>query len=412
MRALTSAWSVFVEAWAEFRVYRARVLMSIVGVAVAIMALTGIAAVSAVAQQSVVESMERSGGRPAMLSFDTPTSTDDGHVLMRADDFGALVDAEMARYGIRSWTHLGYLPQVAIRGIGPQSYPSGMAVDASYATMFRTRMTQGAWFSPGDADRLVPAIVINEGLWRELGSPDLAAHPVVHLLSPAVVDAIIVGVAAGGTEQDQRFWMLYDAYTALVPPDAAAPESAPPSSYAAWVPPAQAQALQDRLGADLKRQVGDGAQLDVRRQDYQAYNGPDPLIFVKIVGGSAAGLILLLGALGLLNISMVTVRARIREIGIRRSFGATAARVFAGVMMESVVATAAAGVVGVMVAILALENPIVTGFLRAQGLQDVPAFPLSAAAFGMLVAVGVGALAGVLPALVAVRVRPIDAIRY
>ncbi len=79
---------------------------------------------------------------------------------------------------------------------------------------------------------------------------------------------------------------------------------------------------------------------------------------------------------------------------------------------ESVVATAVAGVIGVMVAILALENPVVIGFLHRQGLQDVPAFPLSAAAFGMLIAVGVGALAGLLPSIVAVRVRPIDATRY
>jgi len=183
-------------------------------------------------------------------------------------------------------------------------------------------------------------------------------------------------------------------------------------AYVAWVPPAQSAELSDRIGSDLPRLVGHGARVEVHRQDYQALNGPDPLLFLKIVGGPAAGLILVLGALGLLNISMVTVRARIREIGIRSSFGATAVRVFVGVMTKSVVATAAAGVVGVMIAILAIEDPLVAGFLHQQGLQDVPAFPLSAAGFGMLVAIGVGALAGLLPAMVAVRVKPIDAIRY
>lgn len=123
-------------------------------------------------------------------------------------------------------------------------------------------------------------------------------------------------------------------------------------------------------------------------------------------------MILLLGALGLLNISFVTVRGRIREIGIRRSFGATAGRVLFGVMMESVVATLAAGAVGVAVAILLLKNPITTNFIVAQGLQDVPPFPLSAALIGLAASAGVGALAGLLPALVAVRVKPIDAIRY
>jgi putative ABC transport system permease protein len=254
-------------------------------------------------------------------------------------------------------------------------------------------------------------VVVNEGLWKVLGSPDLRTHPMVHLQDPASADAIIIGVARGGDAHYAQLWMLADSYAALTPAGAS-PQDQLQTSYAAWVPEKQAERLKERFHSELSRAAGKGMTVDVNRQDYLGYAGPDPLLFVKVIGGASAGLILLLGALGLLNISMVTVRARIREIGIRRSFGATAGRVFAGVMMESVVATAVAGVVGVMVAILALENPIVAGFLKDQGLQDVPAFPLSAAVFGMVVAIGVGALAGVLPAIVAIRVKPIDAIRY
>ena len=119
----------------------------------------------------------------------------------------------------------------------------------------------------------------------------------------------------------------------------------------------------------------------------------------------------MLGALGLVNISLVTVRQRIREIGIRRSFGATASRVFFAVMMESVVATVVAGAVGVFVAVLIVQAPMVRDFV-ASGLTDVPAFPVEAALLGLAAAAGVGALAGLLPALVAVRVKVIDAIRF
>ncbi|NUU05027.1 ABC transporter permease [Leifsonia sp. C5G2] len=409
MRALTSVYSVVVEAWSEFRVYRARVLMAIVGVAVAIMALTSIAAISAVAQQGVVEGLERGQGRPAMMNISLPYS-EDGRALTTDAEFGRLVTDVLARYQVSHSTRQGYA-QPVVRGLPADANLSGQLVDPDYAVMFRTRIVAGSWFSARDADRLVPAVVVNEGLWRLLGSPDLRSHPKLHLISPAPVDAVVIGVAAGGDEHMAQLWMLYDAYRALQPPGTPQDEAGS-TQYYAWVPPALSASLSERLSSDLSRAVGSGATVSVNRQDYQAVDGPDPLLFLKIVGGAAAGLILLLGALGLLNISMVTVRARIREIGIRRSFGATAARVFAGVMMESVVATTVAGVAGVMVAILALENPIVIGFLHRQGLQDVPAFPLSAAAFGMLVAVGVGALAGLLPSLVAVRVRPIDAIRY
>ncbi|MEL4474600.1 FtsX-like permease family protein, partial [Shewanella algae] len=76
---------------------------------------------------------------------------------------------------------------------------------------------------------------------------------------------------------------------------------------------------------DLTAALGDGAQVSVNRQDWAAY-GDDPFLVTKIVVIGIAVLVLLLGALGLVNIALVTVKQRVREIGIRRSFGATAGR--------------------------------------------------------------------------------------
>ncbi len=58
-----------------------------------------------------------------------------------------------------------------------------------------------------------------------------------------------------------------------------------------------------------------------------------------------------------------------------------------------------------------MKNPAVINFIAA-GITDVPAFPIEAALLGLGAATFVGALAGLLPALVAVRVKVIDAIRY
>ena len=91
--------------------------------------------------------------------------------------------------------------------------------------------------------------------------------------------------------------------------------------------------------------------------------------------------------------------------------GDLAGRVFFAVMMESVVAAAAAGIVGVFVAVVLVKNPAVVELI-APGITDIPAFPLEAALIGLGAATFVGALAGLLPALVAVRVKVIDAIRY
>jgi putative ABC transport system permease protein len=178
-----------------------------------------------------------------------------------------------------------------------------------------------------------------------------------------------------------------------------------------WVPIAMAEDLTAAVKRDITGALGKDASVDVSRQDYLAYVTDDPLLTLKLMVAGGALLVLLLGALGLVNISLVTVRQRIREIGIRRSFGATAGRVFFAVMMESIVATFVAGVVGVVAAILLVQSPLVQNVI-GQGIVDLPPFPAQAALLGILASVVVGALAGLLPALVAVRVKVIDAIRY
>jgi putative ABC transport system permease protein len=132
---------------------------------------------------------------------------------------------------------------------------------------------------------------------------------------------------------------------------------------------------------------------------------------MQLITGSIAGIVLLLGGLSLVNIQLVAMRQRIREIGVRRSFGATGGRIFTAVMLESVVATTVAGIAGIAIAVAIMRSPMVMDGLF-MGMQDVPPFPLGAAVTGLIAAVAVGALAGFIPAMVALRVRVIDAIRF
>ena len=122
------------------------------------------------------------------------------------------------------------------------------------------------------------------------------------------------------------------------------------------------------------------------------------------------GIIVFLGALGLLNVAIVTVRQRVREIGIRRAVGASAARVFFAVFMESVVATFAAGVIGVGIAVVVVRLlPLETIGIA---ISETPAFPAGAAIAGVAISSSIGALCGIISAFAAVRIKPINAIRY
>lgn len=396
------------EAWDELRVHRTRVLLSLIGVGVAVCALTSVVGIGAIAQQAQIEQLERGSGRPATLYVGVPFDPVTGAQANR-DTFEAAFTTAVERYSVR---YSGSVNQAQVNAQFVDGVASieTRAVDVDYGAMHRVQMELGRWFVDEDELRLAPGLVVSDSIYQRIGAPDLRTHPTIELLGAHSATGVIVGVLPPNPYDNQwlSMYMLNSAYSQLATPEMLA-QSYP--QYEMWVPPEMASELTELIKRDISAAFGDGWQVEVNRQDYLAWGNGDPLGPIRLVLAGISVLILLLGALGLVNISLVTVRQRIREIGIRRSFGATAGRVFFAVMMESIVATVVAGAVGVLAAVLIVQNPAVRD-LVAFGLADVPPFPVEAALIGLGAATAVGALAGLLPALVAVRVKVIDAIRY
>ena len=406
-RLLSNVVGSFVEAWQELRIHKTRVMLSLIGVAVAVCAITSVVGLGAVAQQAMQEQNEQQGGRAATLS------------LYVAKYDGTPIDAELMeelwtttldRYGIDYASRVVNSSQTVQFADG--AVPVRVtAVDQPYGTMHRVKLTEGVWFGADDADRLAPAVLVNQVYYDRLGQPDLATHPTTTLLGERPTTAVITGVYPVSTwDTEPAMYLLADTLTALSSPEQQAANGVVPN-YELWVPTALSEDLTTAIQRDFTAAIGSGTNVSVSRQDYAAYND-DPFASIKLLVGGVAGLVLLLGALGLVNIALVTLKQRIREIGVRRSFGATAGRVFFSVMMESIVATLVAGVVGVIGAVLIVTNPMLQEFISQGMVTDFPPFPVEAAILGLVCATVVGALAGLLPALVAVRVKVIDAIRY
>lgn len=430
MRAVTAFVGALVEAWQEVRVHRTRVLLSLVGVAVAVCSLTTVVALGAIVQQANQELSERSSGRPATL-YVSAYRTDGGTLDPKAMD--AAWTEVVARYRVSYASRVQSTSQLVPFSTGAVQVLA-QAVDQPYGQMHRVRMLEGEWFTVHDAEQLAPRLIVNEVFWDRMGRPPLASHPVVALGGQGVpnaasgipaggVTAVVVGVTpAAAYETEPSMFMLagqlqamQDAATGERGSAAAAVDpyggGGPQTQYEMWVPPELADPLTSLVQRDLVGALGDGVAVSADRQDWAQY-GDDPFLVTKLVVIGIAVLVLLLGALGLVNIALVTVKQRVREIGIRRSFGATAGRVFFAVMMESVVATVVAGAVGVAVSIIAVQSPAMRDLVGQGLVSDFPPFPVDAAITGLVAATAVGAVAGLLPALVAVRVKVIDAIRY
>ncbi|MFJ4026929.1 ABC transporter permease [Paenarthrobacter sp. NPDC089989] len=393
---MTGFVSTLVEAWQELRINKVRILLALLGVALSVAALTSVVGLGNLAREGYKEQSERNGGRAATLSLVVygPTMPDPAEVEKAYQGI-------QQRYGITTSTHVG-------RTQARFQFPRGVTnvdmtiVDVGYGVIHRVPLLMGSWFAADDDQRMAPAVVVSEAFYNQAGRPNLTTQPTVSIPGDQPATAVIIGVVPDVWPETPPAAFILTKGAAMA---GMAPEM---SEFKVWVGEEQADALSAAISADLQGQFP-GYSAQASRMDYAAHG--DPLAPVQLVVGGVAGLVLLLGAVGMLNISMVTVRYRVREIGIRRSFGATSGRIFFGVMMESVVATAVAGLAGVMVAIAVVKNPWIESKV-APGLSEHPAFPIEAALLGFGAAVLVGALAGAIPALVAVRVKVIDAIRF
>src|SRR6187431_1161938 len=102
-RLLTGFWGAIIEAWAELRIHRTRVLLSLIGVAVAVTALTGVVALGQIAEQAQIEQFERQSGRPAMLSVYTYSTSGEALDPVLTDAaFATAVDRYKIEYSSRN----------------------------------------------------------------------------------------------------------------------------------------------------------------------------------------------------------------------------------------------------------------------------------------------------------------------
>ncbi|WP_373460712.1 ABC transporter permease [Agromyces ramosus] len=390
-------------------------LLSLIGVAVAVLALTTVVAAGAVTEQVSREANERSAGRPATLTVYIGAAYDP-QTGMPASDAPAVsaTDAAwaeaMQRYGIEYHSRVLNQP-MRVQFTDGVVDANARAVDVAFGEMHRVALVEGAWFVDGDRDRFAPALVVNEAFWDRLGRPPVAANPVIEIVADRPVTGVIIGVTPRQSEYDApEATLLIESLPSVATTESDVIGGPQGAQYEAWVPESEADALTAALQSDLRSAIGEDAEISVNRNDWGAWPF-DPFLALKLLVGGVAGVILLLGALGLVNIALVTVRTRIREIGIRRSFGATSGRIFFAVLMESVVATFLAGAVGVGISIALVRSPLLQ-LAFGTALDDAPAFPIDAAIIGLVAATAVGAIAGLLPAVAAVRVRVIDAIRF
>ncbi len=121
--------------------------------------------------------------------------------------------------------------------------------------------------------------------------------------------------------------------------------------------------------------------------------------------GGIASISLIVGGIGIMNIMLVSVRERTREIGIRKAVGARGRDILAQFLIEALTLSLLGGLIGI---VLGLAVSALIGQLAGWGFQ----FSISTVAAAVLFSLAVGVVFGVWPARQAARLDPINALRY
>ncbi|OGU18750.1 MAG: hypothetical protein A2059_01510 [Ignavibacteria bacterium GWA2_55_25] len=128
-------------------------------------------------------------------------------------------------------------------------------------------------------------------------------------------------------------------------------------------------------------------------------------LYIKLGVGFISFISLLAAGIGIMNIMLVSVTERTKEIGIRKAIGARRSNILSQFITEAIVLCQIGGIVGILVG-------IVGGNLTALAFSVPPVFPLDWALLGFFLCSVIGVIFGVYPAWKAANLDPIEALRY
>ncbi len=161
----------------------------------------------------------------------------------------------------------------------------------------------------------------------------------------------------------------------------------------------------------------DNPQNDLSLDDFNISSQADAVQIIGVIGtalsallASIAAISLIVGGIGIMNIMLVSVTERTREIGLRKAIGATYREILQQFLVEAVLLTLAGGVLGILlgVGVTLLQGVIVRHFVPTWS----PVVPPMAIVLSVVVSSAVGLIFGLYPARRAAKLDPIEALRY
>jgi putative ABC transport system permease protein len=271
------------------------------------------------------------------------------------------------------------------------------------------QMAEGRWFSETDDERRAPVIVLCHDTAEELFPNGSALGSEINidgrLFTVIGVVAKVKSVFGGGKDpNDNRVFLPLSTFKTLHPELKDHWIMAKATSHDDM--PKAMDEIRELLRRRRKLPSNKADNFAILTQDSisDVWNQLTGMLFVGIFAISSVGL--MVGGVGVMNIMLVSVTERTREIGVRKAVGAKRSDIVLQFLTEAVVLTAMGGILGLMMGYTISRA-------AALAFPTLPtSVPLWAAALGVLMSVGVGLFFGIWPAARAATLDPVEALRY
>jgi putative ABC transport system permease protein len=277
-------------------------------------------------------------------------------------------------------------------------------------------MQHGAFIRPRDVEGRLKVVVLGAQVTEALtGSPttDLTGETV--LINRQAFKVIGVMAAKG------QFLMDNNDDTVVVPISTAMRRLMNTDRLALVAVQAADQSLVPRVEDQIRRTIrqrhdikppyADNDDFYVLTQEGAMQQVSMITMIISMLLGSIAAISLMVGGVGIMNIMLVSVTERTREIGLRKSVGATTTNIMSQFLIESVMVSVLGGLVGIALGLLGLWGvATVISANTAVKVDNVVSMTAVLVAFGVSAAIGI--VFGLYPAWRAARLDPITALRY